>query len=62
MDETKGFELILHDYCSNCPYFEADVTTLDTTTLENKDNQYIYKITCEKIAFCERIKARVERV
>ncbi|MBE6061867.1 MAG: hypothetical protein E7215_17150 [Clostridium sulfidigenes] len=54
MVDIKGFELSLQNYCSHCGDFEAEVETLNCSSL-GEPNKYINHIRCENAERCEKL-------
>jgi hypothetical protein len=60
-DEIDSFELELDEFCEGCGNFNADVTKIDVTTMEdmfNHDKKFRTYIKCANSNACERINRR----
>ena len=60
-NSVESFEIELNKFCEGCGHFNADVTTVDVTTMEdmfNNDKKYRTYIKCANSNACERINRR----
>lgn len=56
--KSPSFSLMLEPYCENCCEFSADVSRIETTTVEdlmNERRRFITNIRCEYAGICNRI-------
>lgn len=59
--QVKGFDLLLQDFCEECPYFEAEVETFTTS---NAIEGYINaqnNIRCKNRGLCASLSKRIEK-
>lgn len=59
---VEGIELKLHDFCSYCGGFEADVTVFDISTIEdifNKKPKFRTYIDCKHSEICRIVADKV---
>lgn len=57
-DEIDSFELELDEFCEGCGHFNADVTAIEVTTMEdmlNHDKKFRTYIKCTKCEVCRHI-------
>ena len=60
-NSVESFEIELNKFCEGCGNFNADVTTVDVTTMEdmfNNDKKYRTYIKCANSNACERINRK----
>lgn len=58
MSNVGSFELELDDFCDGCGYFQADVTKIDVSNMEdlfNKTTKFRTYIKCTKCEVCRHI-------
>lgn len=55
----KGYQLLLMDYCDNCPFFRAEVEQNISTDIYGNINSY-NTIRCEKRKECYRLSKHIE--
>lgn len=59
-DTDSGISLELHDFCSYCPDFEADVEKLDITSLDDRYQKVKSVIKCYNSDKCIKIHERMK--
>ena len=63
MSSDKSFELELEDFCDGCGHFQADVTKIDVSTMEDlfdKSPKFRTYIKCSKHEVCKHV-ARAQK-
>lgn len=56
-----GFTLLLQDFCEYCPDFEAEVESIDCTSLSDNAPRVCHNIRCINRKRCARIAANIDK-